>query len=179
MEVRINLRDQVLARFGNQLGALGDGLARTVMARALNHSGDKGRTQVKRALVRQTGIKYGMINSAMKTIRASASTLTYTLEAKGDETNISLFGARQGKAGVIASPWGKRQTFESTFMIGAYGGRTYKRTSKYGNRFPIKPVYGPNIAREMLKDETAATFKAGNVGLADRIAHEIARVLPQ
>jgi hypothetical protein len=175
MEVRISLADDVLTRFGNQLGALGDGLGRTVMSRSLNHEGDKGRTQVKRALVRQTGIKYGQINSAVKTIRASAASLTYTLEAKGDETNISLFGARQGKRGVSAAPWGKRRVFRSTFVVAGYGSRTFKRTGKA--RFPIKPVYGPNIARELLKDETAATFKAGSANIADRIAHEIARVL--
>ena len=176
MDIRISLADQVLSRFGNQLGALGGGLARTVMARALNHEGDKGRTQVKRALVRQTGIKFGMVNKAMKTVRASANMLTYVLEAKGDETNVSFFGARQGKRGVSAAPWGRRQVFKSTFMIAGYGGRTYKRTS--GNRFPIKAVYGPNIARELVKNETAAAFRNASGGIADRVAHEIARVLP-
>jgi hypothetical protein len=35
---------------------LGEGQARTALSRALNHEGNKGRTQVKRALVKQTGI---------------------------------------------------------------------------------------------------------------------------
>jgi hypothetical protein len=43
----------VLAKFGNQLSALGNGQARIAMSRALNHEGDKGRTQVKRALAKQ------------------------------------------------------------------------------------------------------------------------------
>jgi ParB/Sulfiredoxin domain len=33
-------------------------------AKTLNHEGDKGRTQVKRALVKQSGIKYGAIDRA-------------------------------------------------------------------------------------------------------------------
>lgn len=173
MEIRVKLTDEILTRFGNQLGALGDGLARTVMARALNHEGDKGRTKVKRALVKQTGIRYGKINAAMKTIRASSARLTYILEARGDETNIAQFGARQGAKGVSAAPWGKRRVFKSTFFV---GGRVFRRTGKA--RLPIKGVYGPNIARELVKDETAATFKAGSAGIADRVAHEIARVLP-
>ena len=49
MQLIITARDQVLARYGNQLAALGEGQARTTMSRALNHEGDKGRTQVKRA----------------------------------------------------------------------------------------------------------------------------------
>jgi hypothetical protein len=56
MRIEISARDAVLARFGNQLATLGSDMAATVMSRALNHAGDKGRTQVKRALVRQTGI---------------------------------------------------------------------------------------------------------------------------
>ena len=58
MQLIIAPRDQVLARFGNALAALGEGQARIAMSRALNHEGDKGRTQVKRALVKQTWIKY-------------------------------------------------------------------------------------------------------------------------
>ena len=50
MQLIISARDQVLARYGNQLAALGEGQARTALSRALNHEGDKGRTQVKRAL---------------------------------------------------------------------------------------------------------------------------------
>lgn len=176
MQITINLADQILSRFGNQLAALGDGKARLVMARALNHEGDKGRTQVKRALVRQTGIKYNLIDKAMKTIGANAGRLTYTLEAAGEETNLNLFGAKQGKRGVSAAPWGQRRVFKSSFIVGAYGGKVYKREYKY--RFPIKQLYGPNIARELVKGETAETFQSGVGNIADRVAHEIARELP-
>lgn len=69
MQFVINAKDQVLARYGNQLAALGEGQARTAMSRALNHEGDKGRTQVKRALVKQTGIKYGAVVAAVSTRR--------------------------------------------------------------------------------------------------------------
>jgi hypothetical protein len=61
MQLIISARDQVLARYGNQLGALSEGQVRTALSRSLNHEGDKGRTQVKRALVKQTGIKYGAV----------------------------------------------------------------------------------------------------------------------
>lgn len=176
MQITISKADEVLTRFGNQLAALGDGKARIVMSRALNHEGDKGRTQVKRALVKQTGIKYGLINQAVKTIYSSPETLVYTLEARGDETNLNLFGARQGKKGVSAAPWAQRRVFKSTFMVGRYGGKVFRRVGKA--RFPIKPLYGPNLAREIVKDETAETFRRGAASIADRVAHEIARELP-
>lgn len=87
--------DQVLARFGNALAALGEGQARTALSRSVNHEGDKGRTRVKRARVKQTGIKYGAVDKAMVTVRATPATLTYTLKARGDETNIAWFGGVQ------------------------------------------------------------------------------------
>ena len=59
---------QVLARYGNALAALGEGQARTALSHALNHEG-RQRTQVKRALVKQTGIKYGAVNKVMATAR--------------------------------------------------------------------------------------------------------------
>jgi hypothetical protein len=176
LEVRIEQRDRIMQRFGNQLGALGDGLARRVMMRTLNHEGDKGRTQVKRALVRQTGIKYGLINKAVGTVRATPVLLEYVLKATGDETNLNLFNARQGKRGVNAAPWGRRQIFEHAFMVPAYGYRVYVRTGD--DRGPLKALFGPNIARELVKDETADTFRRGSAGIATRIAHEISRVLP-
>ena len=64
MQLIISARDQVLVRYGNALAMLGEGQARTALSRALNHEGNKGRTQVKRALVKQTAIKYGAINKA-------------------------------------------------------------------------------------------------------------------
>lgn len=171
MQITVSLRDDVLKRFGNRLASLGDEGARKVMSRALNHEGDKGRTQIKRVLVRQTGIKYGQVNKAMKTIRSSPATLTYTLEARGDETNISLFGARQRKKGVSAAPWGTRRIFKHSFVVPSYDGRVYVRRG--ASRFPLKALYGPNIARELLKDESRAAFLAGSANIADRVAHEI------
>ena len=86
MQLIISASDEVLARYGNALAALGEGQARTALSRALNHEGDKGRTRVKRALVKQTGIKYGAVDKAMATVRATPATLIYTLKARGDET---------------------------------------------------------------------------------------------
>ena len=89
MQLIIAARDKVLARYGNALAALGEGQARTALSRALSHKGDEGRTQVKRALVQQAGIKYGAVNKAIATVRATPATVTYALKARGDETNIA------------------------------------------------------------------------------------------
>jgi hypothetical protein len=176
MQLIINARDQVLARYGNQLAVLGDGQARTAMSRALNHEGDKGRTQVKRALVNQTGIKYGAVDKAMATIRSMPGTLTYTLKARGDETNIAWFGGVQRGKGVSAAPWNKRRIFAHSFIVPKFG-RAYIRTSR--SRLPIRGLYGPNLARELVKDSSAAAWQRGVANIVARIGHEVGRMLPR
>jgi hypothetical protein len=175
MHLIITASDQVLARYNNQLAALGEGQARTALSRALNHEGNKGRTQVKRALVKQTGIKYGAVNKAMATIRATPATLTYTLKARGDETNIAWFGGVQRRKGVSATPWHKRRIFRRSFIVPRFG-RAFVRTSK--SRLPIRPLYGPNLARELVKDSSAAAWQIGVANVVARVGHEVGRMLP-
>jgi hypothetical protein len=174
MQLIISARDQVLARYGNALAALGEGQARTALSRALNHEGNKGRTQVKRALVKQTGIKYGAVEKATATIRATPATLTYKLMARGDESNIAWFGGVQRRKGVSAAPWNRRRIFAHAFIVPRIG-RAFIRTSK--SRLPIRPLYGPNLARELVKDNSAAAWQSGVVNIVARVGHEIGRML--
>jgi hypothetical protein len=176
MQLIISARDQVLARYGNALAALGEWQAHTTLSRALNHEGDKGRTQVKRALVKQTGIKYGAVDKSMATVRVTPATLTYTLKARGDETNIAWFGGIQRRKGVSAAPWNKRRIFRHAFIVPRFG-RAFIRTSK--NRQPIRPLYGPNLARELVKDSSATVWQSGVANIVARVSHEIGRMLPR
>ena len=177
MQLIISASDQLLARYGNALAALGEGQARTALSRALNHEGDKGRTRVKRAVVKQTGIKYGAVDKAMATVRSTPTTLTYTLKARGDETNIAWFGgAQRRKKGVSAAPWNKRRIFARSFIVPRFG-RAFIRTSK--SRLPIRPLYGPNLVRELVKDSCAAAWQSGGANIVARVAHEIGRMLPR
>jgi hypothetical protein len=175
MRLTINAKDQILARFGNQLAALGHGQAAVALSRALNHEGDKGRTQVKRALAKQTGIKYGAVDKAVATVRSTPATLTYTLQARGNETNIAWFGGVQRLKGVSATPWRQRRIFAHSFIVPSLG-RAFVRTSK--KRFPIRWVYGPNLARELVKDYSAEAWRSGVTNVVARIGYEIGRMLP-
>lgn len=166
--------DGAYKRFGKALEAIGNRDARRVFSRALNRGGDQGRTQVKRSLVSQTGIKYGMINKAVKTIRAHPNKLEYSLVAEGNETNLNLFNARQGKKGVSASPWKKRRVFKTTFIIPAYDGRVFKRIGN--ERGPLEPLFGPNIAREIVKDQTADKWRMVGGMVMNRVEHELMRL---
>ena len=181
ISITIRQGDSILARYGNQLAYLSDVEAKTVFARALNHEGDKGRTQVKRELVTATGIKYSLINRGMATHRANKGRLEYRLDQKGSETNLGLFNARATGKGVSAAPWNKRQIFRgdnpsrgSFFLPGTK--LVFIRVG--APRYPIKPLFGPNLAREIVKDKPAAAWTAVATSLADRIGHEIGRLLP-
>ena len=176
MQLIISTRDQVLTRYGNQLAALGEGQARAALSRALNHEGDKGRTQVKRVLVKQTGIKYSAVNKAMATVRSTPATLTYTLKARGDETNIAWFNGVQRCKGVSAAPWNKRRIFARSFIVPRFG-HAFIRTSK--KRLPMRQLYGPNLARELVKDSSEGAWRSGVVNIVARVGHEIGRMLPR
>jgi hypothetical protein len=165
MQLIISARDQVPARYGDQLVALGEGQARTALSRALNHEGNKGRTRVKRALVKQTGIQYGAVDKAVATVRATPVTLTYMLRARGDETNIAWFGGVQRSKGVSAAPWNKRRIFARSFILPRFG-RAFIRTLK--KRLPIRSLYGPNLARELVRERSAAAWQSG---VANIVAH--------
>lgn len=166
--------DQIAKRYGQALRSLSDRKAGIIFSRALNRGGDQGRTQVRRSLVSQTGIKYGLINKAVTEIRAHPNRLEYSLVAVGDETNLSLFNARQRKKGVSAAPWKKRRIFKGTFIVPGYGGKVFRRTSK--ERGPIAPLFGPNIARELMKEPTVLEWHKVGPFVVARVEHELMRL---
>lgn len=175
MKIQVMMPDNILSRYSAKVSRLSDGEARRAFAAAVNHEGDKGRTQVKRALVRQTGVKYNSIEQGMRTLRAHPNSLAYQLEQSGNETNISEFGAKATGKGVSASPWNKRRVFTSSFRVEKAGGKVFLRIGK--SRYPIKQIYGPNIAREIIKDESGETWESTGSQLSDRVGHELNRIL--
>ena len=149
-----------------------------VIRRGLNRAGDKTRTKVIRVLRDQTGAKYGAIKKALKVKRATYGRLEYRIDASGQHLSLKEFGARQGKKGVSAAPWNKRQVFKHTFgpKIKGLGGHVFVRTTN--ERVPIEKLWGPAIPKEMVKDESAAAFyAAAREYLPDAILHELAALL--
>lgn len=146
----------------------------TVLRRALNHTGDKVHTIVVRTLAKQIGApqhvikKYGKISK----IRASNATLTYMIRCNGGPIPLKHFRAYQTRKGVSAAPWNNRKTYKSGFIVASLGGHAFWRTGRA--RLPIERIAGPNVPKEMVKDETAAAFQATtSTQLPPRIAHEI------
>jgi hypothetical protein len=177
--------DQVMASYGKALARLSGAEAHKVMARAINYEGKKAFTVVKRALAKQTSIPRDLINAGTRFKPAgvaAGNALEAAIIGTGRELPLSKFGARQFKAGVRAKVWGKLETFRGQFMGPRPGviaaklkGRTWVRRSKA--RLPIKQTYGPSIPKELVKDQTAATFQAAVPSIVDRVGKEIAAVL--
>ncbi|RWX72565.1 hypothetical protein [Mesorhizobium sp. M2A.F.Ca.ET.039.01.1.1] len=177
--------DDILARYGSALEGLGKGKATRVMGRALNYEGQRAFVQVKRALRKQTSIPTAMINRGTKTVKASTKAggaLQFAIVGTGRPLPLKVFGPRQFGAGTKATVWGRRQLFPGAFMgprpgeiAPRLGGQVFHRDGK--SRLPIEMLYGPGIANELVKDESAQSFYEALPRILDRVGKEIATVL--
>ena len=156
------------------------------IARAINHTGDKAKTQMVRALVPQTGLKRKTIVKALKRSGASAGALVYVIKSRGGNISLKYFGARETKKGVTAAPWGKRKIYPMAFVKGGHapnrvalrmGGHVFARTGK--SRTPIVKVKsGVFIPAEMVKGATKEAFERTVASeLPKRINHELSRII--
>lgn len=180
-----------LRRFDNALKALGGYEMRKVANRAINRAGDMAKTQVIRALTKQTGLPRKTIVEAIKVKRSAhggpdggIGGLEYRMTTRGANVSLKYFGARETRQGVSAAPFGQRQIFPETFIKGGrfpkrvplnMGGHVFKRIALV--RLPIeKQTSDVAIPREMLKGETARVFQSTVASvLPRRLAHEINR----
>ena len=79
--------------------------------------------------------------------------------ARDATLSLKEFSPRQTKAGVSAAPWGKRRVFPHSFI--GKNGHVFVRGKVDGKRvgrLPIYKLFGPNIPKEMVKDEAEKTF---------------------
>jgi hypothetical protein len=132
------------------------------IARGLNEGGDKVRTQVQHALQRQTGLTmYSSVTSRVHTMRAYPGMLNYQIIAKGKPgIPIKEFRAILRPRGVVAFPWGKEHDFKRSFVgKGRVSGSFLARLGK--ERFPLRRLFGPSLAKELDKDESAQAFNSG------------------
>ena len=147
------------------------------IARALNWTGNKARTQVARTLARDTGVGYGVIRNALRTTPASPAKLTYEIGVSGAHIPLAEFHARQTRRGVSAAPWSQRRVFPHTFIVGQLGGQVFKREGRA--RLPIRKLWGPSLPIELVRGASPAAFeKSAAADLPQRLAHELGRLFP-
>lgn len=193
MKIELKQGDEVLERFANGLGALGDYRARQVMARALNRAGNPSATKVRRAIAKHTSIPYKMVEKGVVVRKAWSGTeagpgkLSFTLHSTGYRLALRHFRPVEFRYGVRAKVWGKFQRFEGAFMRGgAWPNRkpfekkgmdqnVWVRTDKA--RLPIRRMYGPSIPGAMLDAAIVKVWRTATARLGDDIAHELDRAL--
>ncbi|MFN3891989.1 MAG: hypothetical protein ACK4MV_16460 [Beijerinckiaceae bacterium] len=175
--------DGALEKLAQAFGVL-DAQAEAALARALRHTGAKAKTQVIRALTKQTGLRRATIVRAVKEDKSGR--LTYELATKGGNIRLKYFGAREVRAGVTAKPWGKRQLFPGVWIRGGIwpkrvtlnmGGHAFRRTSN--KRLPIEGGRsGLYIPEEMIQGTTLDAFEGVvDRDLVARVHHELGRII--
>lgn len=154
---------------------------RRALRRAVNHTGDKARTAVKRSLAKQVGLPAGRViaKGRVRSFRASYQNMDYAITSRAGFLSLKEFRPRQLKRGTVARPWGRRELFDHAFM-GARPGepapslRGHVFARRGAGRLPIRKLWGPAIPREMVRGDTAATFQATvSALLPARVEHEL------
>jgi|GEM_PF-1814518 len=150
-----------------------------IYAIGLNRAAKKTHTIVKRTVAKQMGVTQAAVvkHGGLRVSNAHAGKLIATIDASGKFLPVKDFKPRQGKAGVSASPWGKRTMFPGTWIdsgrransgIGpstkaAAGGQVFTRTDKFnrksGRNNAIKALSGPAVPVELVRRETAKAFE--------------------
>jgi hypothetical protein len=182
--IAINADTRAIDRMAAQFRAAGNQTPH-IIRRALNHTGDKVRTAMIRAVTASTGLKRNTIARALKAKRANYGALQYVIHSKGGNVSLKYFDPKETRRGVtakrVAGPLSNR-----TFMKGGrfpkrvalrLGGHVYERVGK--NRLPIRKVKsGVLIPRAMVTGDSAATFHASvEAWLPARLAHELNAIL--
>ena len=179
-----------IRRFDNMLKQLPTAKQKLVQVRALKRAGNMARTQVVRALAKQTGLKQKIIRKAIgKPKPPNFDSLTYVMATRGGEVSLKYFRARESRKGVTAYPFGKRTLFAGAFMKGGrfpnrkfvskfHGGvfEADSSSSEWGRAFkPVRSnVWIPN---EMVSGETARAFtQTVAIQLPRRVEHELSRM---
>jgi hypothetical protein len=125
------------------------------VAKAIDEVGNKTKTVVIRQTAAQAGVKYGKAKGVINARQAmGAGGGQYEIIARDVTLSLKEFGPKRTGKGVSAAPWKKRRVFPHTFF--GPGGHVYVREGR--SRLPIKKLWGPNIPKEMVKDEAEATF---------------------
>lgn len=188
MHLTIRPEDQVLARYTNALGALGERDGHRALARAVNRTTNTVYSRVIRAIAKQSSIPTRIVRSQVskRTVRPGhGGDLEGVVYASGNTLSLRVFNPRQFSYGVKVKLWGRMRRMEGTFIYAGHfrsgkevaQGHVFQRVTS--RSLPIALQRGPAVPSEMVRDESAKVFEDTVAQmLPARIAHEIGRLLP-
>lgn len=160
-----------------------------VLPRIVNQVGDRSKTQVIRALTKQTGLPRRTIVKAVgDPRRANGRQLSYEMVTRGGNIRLKYLAPRETRPGVTAAPWGKRTLFAGTFMKGGrfpnrktvakFDGHVFRRLNSSGTKI-TQARSGMFIPVEMTRDATRAAFERTAAPLLQvRIDAALRKLLP-
>lgn len=126
-----------------------------VQVQAAPEAGDKVRTDIRRGLKDVTGVRrYGDITERVYSRTPTAG--RYVIIARGPGLPITAFRVRRAGGAVEADPWGVGRVFKRSFFLPSGPGRARLTI----HRKPIRRLFGPNLAKELLKANMADRFYA-------------------
>ena len=138
---------------------------------ALNRVAASVRSAAVKAIAAETGIKQKDVRAATTLRKAGRGrVLRAEIDARGRPLNLIRFGARQLKKSVSAKPWRRRRVYKRRVWVGNQGRTVFIREP--GGK--IRGMYGPSIAREMIRDQVG---KAIHARFAERWPIEFERAL--
>lgn len=166
--------DNNIRKYGKQLERLQSRFPK-VVPRIVNQVGNRSKTQVIRALTKQTGLPRKTIVKAIGNPgTARPGKLSYEMTTRGGDIRLKYFNAKETKKGVTASAFGKRTLYEGAFMKGGrfprrvtvqqFNGHVYRRFG-FGSRrdgskgdmlYQVRS--GVFIPKELTTGETRAAF---------------------
>ena len=177
MSIRIRWEDTSgMKRLDNAMGLLTGHHKHLFLQRAVNHTGDKAKTQVIRTLAKQTGLKRGTIVKAIRVGRAwgasgnasqfseGRGSLEYVLSAKGGDISLKYFAPRETRKGVTAAPFGKRKLIAKSFIKGGQFPARVEAKGLNGHVFTRTGVKAVRI-RGKSKDKKRETLKFEDSGV--------------
>lgn len=140
-----------------------------VLPRIVNQVGDRSKTQVIRALTKQTGLPRKTIVKAVgDPRRANGRQLSYEMVTRGGNIRLKYLAPRETRPGVTAIPWGKRTLFAGTFMKGGkfpnrkvvakFDGHVFRRLNASGTKI-TQVRSGMFIPVEMTRHATRDAFE--------------------
>lgn len=162
------------AAFITAASKLAGGLAERIARESLRGAGDKTRTQVRRALREQMGVKTARVVTRSTRSYVTGGGLVYVIEGRGKGLPIEEFkGLRVTSKGVRAAPWNVMRLFKRSFANGGY------RARLGAERFPVRRLYGPSPAKEIVKDRSVEVFEeTAPRELEAQLSRRLARLLP-
>ena len=187
MHIRITIDDDILQRFGNQLGAVGEKEGHKALARAVNRVTNTVHGRVIGAVAKQSSIPKRIVAGTVKkrlVKPGSGAALEGEVWATGKPLSLKVFGAKQFSWGVRAKVWGQFQRYPGWFIYGGHyrsgkpvgSGHVFARLSSKSH--PIELKDGPSVPEELIRGESERIFhRTVQDMLPRRVAHELGRIL--